>query len=193
MFPEIERTLVTRDRIARRVAELADEIASDLQHDLALDGHAMTDEGRVVIIPIMTGAMIFVADLIRELPVKLSLGLTEVSSYPGASVSSKGAKLASELPSELSGKHVIVLDDILDSGQTLSLVERLIREREPASLRTGVLLDKQTRREVDVRPDYVGFQIPDEFVVGYGLDYDGYYRNLPDIAVLSPEALKTPR
>jgi len=190
MFPEIERTLVSRERIAARVASMAREIADDLAKDLARDGHSITDEGRVVLIPIMTGAMIFVADLIRELPVKLSIELAGVSSYPGASMTSKGAKLESELPENLGGKHIVVLDDILDSGQTLALIERLIKQRAPASLRMGVLLDKQTERAVEVSPDYVGFEIPDEFVVGYGLDYDGYYRNLPEIAVLSPGALR---
>ncbi|MCA9302876.1 MAG: hypoxanthine phosphoribosyltransferase [Phycisphaerales bacterium] len=189
MFPEIQRTLVTRQQIAERIKSLALEIARDLEADLEKDGHTALDEDRVVIIPVMTGAMIFVADLIRELPMKLSLGLVAVSSYPGASVRSKGALLASEMPKNLAGKHIIVLDDILDSGQTLAMVKKLILEQGPASLRLGVMLDKQTNRAVDIEVDYVGFEIPDEFVVGYGLDYDGYYRNHPEIAVLDASAL----
>jgi len=189
MFPEIQSTLVTREQIAERIKTLAFEIARDLEAELAKDGQTALDEDRVVIIPVMTGAMIFVADLIRELPMKLSLGLVAVSSYPGASVRSKGALLASEMPKNLAGKHIIVLDDILDSGQTLAMVKELILEQEPASLRLGVMLDKQTDRTVDIKVDYVGFEIPDEFVVGYGLDYDGYYRNHPEIAVLDSSAL----
>lgn len=189
MFPEIERTLVTREQIAARVVEMAGDIARDLKADLARSGHSTLDEDRVVLVPIMTGAMIFAADLIREMPVKMSIGLVTVSSYPGQSVSSKGAKLASALPDNLAGKHVLVIDDILDSGQTLALAREVIGKQNPASLRIAVLLDKKTRRVVDVPVDYVGFEIPDEFVVGYGLDYDGYYRNHPEIAVLNTSVL----
>lgn len=189
MFPEIDRILVSRQQIADRVKEMAVEIAADLRADLAADGESVLDEGRVTIIPIMTGAMIFVADLVRELPMKLSLGLVAVSSYPGQSVTSKGAHLASELPADLEGKHILVLDDILDSGQTLATVKALIEQKNPASLRLGVMLDKKTKRTIEVKADYVGFEIPDEFVVGYGLDYNGYYRNYPEIAVLRPEAI----
>lgn len=189
MFPEIERTLVTRKQIAERVTQMAHEIARDLKADLLRDGHSALDQDRVVLIPIMTGAMIFAADLIREMPVKLAIGLVTVSSYPGQSVSSKGAQLASALPANLAGKHVLVIDDILDSGQTLALVREVVSAQNPASLRIAVLLDKKTRRVREVPVDYVGFEIPDEFVVGYGLDYDGYYRNHPEIAVLSKSVL----
>ena len=168
---------------------MASEMVVDLQADLAKDGETRHDEDRVIIIPIMTGAMIFVADLVRELPMKLSLGLVAVSSYPGESVRSKGAHLATELPDNLEGKHIIVLDDILDSGQTLALVKEMVEKQNPASIRMGVMLDKKTTRTVDVHVDYVGFEIPDEFVVGYGLDYNGYYRNYPEIAVLDQSAI----
>lgn len=189
MFPEIERTLVTREAIAARVGVMAREIARDLAADLVRDGHSALDADRVVLMPIMTGAMIFAADLIREMPVKLAIGLVTVSSYPGQSVASKGAQLASALPGNLAGKHVLVIDDILDSGQTLALVREVVGAQNPASLRIAVLLDKKTRRVREVPVDYVGFEIPDEFVVGYGLDYDGYYRNHPEIVVLSKDVL----
>ena len=189
MFPEVDRVLVSEARIRARVGELARELAADLQAELARQGQSVQDEDRVVLIPIMTGAMIFAADLIRQMPIKLSVDLIAVSSYPGRSVSSKGAQLASELPDDLAGKHVVVIDDILDSGRTLDLVSRLIREKHPASLRIAVLLDKKARRTVAVEADYVGFEIPDEFVVGYGLDFNGFYRNHPEIAVLRPDAI----
>lgn len=188
MFPEIERVLIGRGRIADRVRELAAELARDIEADLAKEGDNRLSEDRVVIIPIMTGAIIFTADLMRELPVKLSLGLVTVSSYPGQSVESKGVHLATALPENLTGKHVIIIDDILDSGRTIGTIKKLVMEQNPASVRAIVLLDKKERRVEPVEADYVGFEIPDEFVVGYGLDYDGYYRNHPDIVILKREA-----
>lgn len=189
MFFEIDRVLISRERIAARVNELAEALARDLMMELQKEGSDASGAGRVVLVPIMTGAMIFTADLIRQMPIKLSLGLVAVSSYPGESVTSKGAHLASELPRDLAGKHVVIIDDILDSGRTLALMRRAIQDQGAASVRICVLLDKQVERAEDVSPDYVGFQIPDAFVVGYGLDYNGYYRNYPEIATLKPIAL----
>ena len=139
----------------------------------------------------LTGALVLTADLIREMPMRLSLRVVAVSSYPGTSITSKGAKIEGELPKDLSGKHVLIIDDILDSGQTIGLVKELIERQKPASLRTCVLLRKPESvraRHVDV--EYVGFDIPNEFVVGYGLDFGGYYRNYPQIATLRPEAIE---
>jgi hypoxanthine phosphoribosyltransferase len=183
-FPEIERTLIGRQRIAARVRELAQRLCEDLPDEAG---------GQVVMVPVMSGAMIFASDLVREMPMKLGLGLVAVSSYPGKSLASKGAVIESELPGDLAGKHVVIVDDILDSGQTLALVRRIVGEQGPASVRACVLLRKDVPRAVDV-PDealaeYVGFDIPDEFVVGYGLDYNGYYRNYPEIATLRRDAL----
>lgn len=189
MFFEIDQVLISRERIASRVNELASMIARDLAVELRKEGGDASSAGRVVLVPILTGAMIFTADLVREMPIKLSLGLVAVSSYPGESVTSKGAHLASELPKDLRGKHVVIIDDILDSGQTLALIRKEIEGQGAASVRICVLLDKQVKRVADVRPDYVGFEIPDEFVVGYGLDHNGYYRNYPEIATLKPIAL----
>jgi len=185
MDHDVDRILIARDRIAARVRELGQQIASDLRAQAGND----VARGEIVLIPVLTGAIVFIADLIRELPVQLSLGLVAVSSYPGKSIETKGASLRSELPPDLAGRHVLIVDDILDSGSTLALIQGLIAERSPASVRTCVLLSKQVERRVEVPVDYVGFEIPNEFVIGYGLDYDGHYRNLPDIAVLKPEAL----
>ncbi|MBL8962440.1 MAG: hypoxanthine phosphoribosyltransferase [Phycisphaeraceae bacterium] len=185
MFPEIDHILVTREQIAERVRELGERIARDINSDRD------TNPGvEVVIIPILTGALVLAADLIRELPLRLSLRVVAVSSYPGASIASKGAKISGDLPCDLCGKHVLIIDDILDSGQTIGLVKELIAGQGPASLRTCVLLRKP--ESVRVRPvevEYVGFDIPNHFVVGYGLDYDGFYRNYPQIATLRPEAI----
>jgi hypoxanthine phosphoribosyltransferase len=184
MFRDIEKVLINREDIARRVHDLGAQIAADLLHDLGDDGdHA----GEVVLVSVLTGSIVFVADLIRQLPLKLSLGLVAVSSYPGTSMESKGVMMRSELPGNLTGKHVLVVDDIFDSGQTLDVLSRLILEQRPASLRRAVLLRKPGKAKVGVKLEYVGFDIPDEFVVGYGLDYDGFYRNHPDIATLKPE------
>jgi hypoxanthine phosphoribosyltransferase len=186
MFRDIEKVLITKETIAARVHALGEQIAADLQAVLG-DDHDHTNE--VVLVSVLTGSIIFVADLVRELPLKLSLGLVAVSSYPGTSMESKGVMMRSELPRNLVGKHVLVVDDILDSGQTLDVLSRLILEQKPASLRMAVLLRKPGKAKVPVPVDYVGFDIPDEFVVGYGLDYDGFYRNYPEIATLKPEAV----
>jgi hypoxanthine phosphoribosyltransferase len=188
---DVGRVLVSEQEIARRVDALATQIARDLSR--ALEEHPCVDaqgrpaEPRVVLVPVLTGAIVFVADLIRKLPLKLRLGVVAVSSYPGASVTSKGAALRSALPPDLTGTHVLVVDDILDSGQTLALLHDLISEQKPASVRTCVLLRKPGKAVVPFEADYVGFDIEDAFVVGYGLDYDGFYRNLPFVAELSPE------
>jgi hypoxanthine phosphoribosyltransferase len=184
MFPEISHILIDGDRIASRVREMGRQIASDLQSDLARSPNA--GPGQVVLVPILTGAVVFVADLIRHMPLKMRLGVVAVSSYPGRSMQSKGAAIRSEIPPDLGGKHVLIVDDILDSGRTLGLVRRLIAEQRPASLRIAVLLRKMLSgpRTEEVAVEYVGFDIPDAFVVGYGLDFDGYYRNYPQIAVI---------
>jgi hypoxanthine phosphoribosyltransferase len=186
VIQDIDHILIDEQRIAARVQELGRQIASDLQRECT--GRAGAGEPVVSIVPIMTGALVFTADLIRRLPFKLRMELLAVSSYPGKSVASKGVSLRSSLPTSLEGAHVLLVDDILDSGQTMHVVSGLIRERGAASLRTCVLLRKPGKALVDFKPDYVGFDIPDAFVVGYGLDYDGHYRNLPSIAVLKGPA-----
>ncbi len=189
MFPQLEQILIDRAKIAERVAQMGVAIGEDFASRLQAEGVDGLIEDRVVIVPIMAGAMIFTADLIRHIPLKLRLEMLAVSSYPGTATRSKGAKLASELTSDLTGKHVLIVDDILDSGRTLRLVRDLLDERGAASIRAAVLLDKQGVDRVPppdghVFAEYIGFEIPDAFVVGYGLDYDGCYRNLPDIGVL---------
>jgi hypoxanthine phosphoribosyltransferase len=181
MFPEIERVLVDEAAIAARIGQMGAQIASDIARDVERAGG-----GQVVLVPILTGSIVFAADLIRRMPLKMSLGVVAVSSYPGQSVASKGASLRGELPPDLGGKHVLVVDDVLDSGRTLGLIRGLIAQHRPASLRVAVLLRKVLpgARPVEVPVEYVGFDIPDEFVVGYGLDFDGYYRNYPCIATL---------
>ncbi len=189
MVADVENILIDRAQIAMRVHDLGRELGKDLLAELQQEG-APDDTGRIVFVPILTGALVFTADLIRELTLKLSLRVVAVSSYPGTSVESKGAMLAGELPKDLEGKHVVLVDDILDSGQTLGLIDELVRRQNPASIRICVLLRKPPEvRKREVHAHYVGFEIPSAFVVGYGLDYDGYYRNLPYIGVLKQEAI----
>lgn len=179
MQAHIDRVLIDRRAIADRVKALARRIADDVAET--------GDGGELTIVPIMTGGLIFAADLIRELPLKLRMRLITVSSYRGATTRSMGARLEGQLPEELTGAHVLVIDDILDSGRTIQLVRELIGRRRPASLRVCMFLRKRIESAMRVAVDYVGFDIDDEFVVGYGLDYDGYYRNLPDVVTLKTE------
>ncbi|MFM9996247.1 MAG: hypoxanthine phosphoribosyltransferase [Phycisphaerales bacterium] len=178
MLPRVERVLIDRDRIAARVRELGAQIVADLSRDAA-------PGEQVVLVPILTGSIVFVADLIRQMPLPLSLGVVAVSSYPGAATASQGAGIRGDVPTDLGGKHVLIVDDILDSGRTLGLMRRLIEAQRPKTLRICVLLSKpESSRKEPVKVEYVGFDIPDAFVVGYGLDFDGFYRNLPEIGVL---------
>lgn len=187
MDSRVGRILIDRERIASRVREMGRQLSADLEGELRKEGADAADHpDRVVLIPILTGAIVFTADLIREMPLRLSMRVVTVSSYPGATTTSKGAALRGAIPSDLGGRHVVVVDDILDSGHTLALVKELVLEQNPASLRICVLLEKKVKRAAEVHANYIGFEIPDEFVVGYGLDFDGYYRNLPEIGILEP-------
>lgn len=178
---DIARILLTADQIAARITDLARQIAGDLDRLGPSEG--------VVLVPVLTGSIIFVADLVRQLPLKLRIGVTTVSSYPGKSTESQGVSMVGDLPPGLAGRHVLVVDDVLDSGRTLGALRATIAAQGPATLRTCVLLRKQVPSALATPCDYVGFDIPDVFVVGYGLDYDDHYRNLPYVGVLRPEAM----
>lgn len=181
---DIAEILVSADAIAARVRELADAICRDYPASIP---SGERDSRGLVIVPVLTGAFMFLADLVRHLPQRIRIEVVAVSSYPGAHIVSKGAALVGVLPDDLEGCDVLILDDILDSGQTLGLLQDEIARRSPRSLRTCVLLRKRCQRLRVVDVDYVGFEIPDAFVVGYGLDYDGFFRNLPFVAVLRLE------
>lgn len=177
MEGDIDRILIPQEEVARRVREMAGQIAACYPDE---------DTG-LVLVPILAGSIIFLADLIRHLPMKMKLGMMTVSSYSGAVTASKDASLTRDLNIDITDQHVLVIDDILDTGKTLRLVGQRLRERQPRTLRTAVLLRKPSKAPSDVMADFVGFEIADEFVVGYGLDYDGHYRNYPHIAVLKPD------
>jgi len=187
MHGDIDRILIPQDRIAARIRELAAQITRD---------HVGADnEGEVTIVPILTGAMIFCGDLIRQIPIPMQIGLLTVSSYPGSSIRTQGSTVISQQLGDLTGRHVLLVDDILDSGGTIRLVSQLLREKGAATVRTCVLLHKDRPESRDIPAEYIGFEIPDEFVVGYGLDFNNYYRNLPDIVTLKREVIErgTPR
>lgn len=178
---DIDRILISREQIARRISELGEQIAHDLD--------ALGPGAEIVLIPILTGSIIFVADLIRELPQKVRLDVVTVSSYPGRATTTHGATLSGILPEDVAGKHVLIVDDILDSGKTIRLMREELMKRNPLSVRACVLLRKQIESAMNTPCEYVGFDIPDEFVVGYGLDYDHYYRNLPEVGCLRRDVL----
>jgi hypoxanthine phosphoribosyltransferase len=178
---DLDQVLIDRDRIAHRVAELADEISHDLRD--------VTDHDEIVLVSILTGSIIFLADLIRRLPQKLRIEVVAVESYPGRATTSQGAKITGGLAGNIEGKHVLIVDDILDSGGTIRLIRDELRQRRPKSVRSCVLLRKQRPSALETPCEYIGFDIPDVFVVGYGLDYNNYYRNLPDIGTLKEAAL----
>jgi hypoxanthine phosphoribosyltransferase len=172
------RVLISQQALSKRVLELGQEIRG---------GYDRNENFELVIVAIMTGAMVFLSDLIRAMPIPLRLAIMMVSNYPGESISSKGVKVIYDLKEDVEGKDILIVDDIIDTGETLVVVDKLLRNRGAKSVRSCVLLDKMIGREKSIRPDFVGFTIPNEFVVGYGMDYDNLYRNLPYIAVLEKE------
>jgi hypoxanthine phosphoribosyltransferase len=158
------------------VAELGRQIAADYR------------DRPVTIVGVLTGSLIFLADLVRHLDLPLRIGLLQASSYRGATTTRGRLQVSPELLPDLRSRHVLLLDDILDTGHTLSQLVEHVATLEPASLKVAVLLRKQGRQLVRFEPDYCGFTIPDHFVVGYGLDYNDEYRNLPYLAVLDEAA-----
>lgn len=181
IYGDIARVAVSRRRIARRIGQLADQIAR------TYDGQEVT------ILAVLTGSFIFLADLVRHLPMLMRLDVVGVSSYPGASTRSKGPRFTLPVSQSLRGKNVLIVDDILDTGQTLQALTKVIRSMRPASIRTCVLLRKKFKAadkhaKGQIAADFVGFNIGEEFVVGYGLDYNHCYRNLPEICVMRRHA-----
>lgn len=174
LYGDLTKILVTREEIAEAVKKLGAQITKDYQ-------------GRdLMIIGILKGAVVFYSDLIREIDLPLRTDFMAVSSYGSATKSSGVVQLRKDLDRPVEGMDVLIVEDIVDSGMTLSYLKRVFADRGAASVRIATLLDKPARRRVDLKADYFCFEIPDEFVVGYGLDYDEKYRNLPDIGVLHP-------
>jgi hypoxanthine phosphoribosyltransferase len=166
-----QRILLSSGEIERRVRELAAQIRKDIPDDLHL-------------VAVLKGAFVFLADLVRSIPGEVSLDFVALSSYAATTVSSGEVRLLKDLDTPLEGRNVVIVEDIVDTGRTLQYLQTILQARRPATLRTACLLTKPSRREVGVQVDYIGFSIPDHFVVGYGLDYSGQFRNLPHISVV---------
>ena len=171
---DIERVLFSEEELDRRVSEIAAEINRDYAGK------------EPMLISVLRGSFVFMADLIRKIEVPCTVDFMAVSSYGRGTTSSGQVQITKDLSDDIEGKDIIVVEDILDSGNTLSYLLQLLQARKPASMKLCTLLDKPDRRVKEVHVDYTGFTIPDEFVVGYGLDYAEKYRNLPYIGILKP-------
>lgn len=173
---DVDKILISEDRLQQRIRDLARMI-----------NHTYTDEHRPLLVCILKGAFVFLADLTRQLTMRHEVDFMETSSYGARTESTGVVRILLDLERNIEGRHVLIVEDIVDSGRTLDYVTRNLETRGPASLRVCTLLNKPSRRVIDVELDFVGFEIPDEFVVGYGLDFDEEYRNLPFIGVLKEE------
>ena len=172
---DIQEILFSEEQLASRVNEIARQITQDYQGK------------EIVLISVLRGSFVFMADLCRRIDLPCTVDFMAVSSYGSGTSSTGQVQITKDLSSDIAGKHIIVVEDILDSGKTLFYLREILQKRNPASIRIATLLNKPARREADIVPDYSCFEVPDEFVVGYGLDYAEKYRNLPYIGVLKPE------
>ncbi|MCI9264682.1 MAG: hypoxanthine phosphoribosyltransferase [Oscillospiraceae bacterium] len=175
MRDDIDHILIGEEALQQRIAELGEQISKDYAGKCPL------------LVSVLRGSFIFMADLTRHIQPFCQVDFMAVSSYGAGTVSSGQVNIVKDLTDSIEGKDIIVIEDILDSGNTLSYLFQLLKARNPASLKLCTLLDKPSRRTKPIQADYVGFTVPDEFVVGYGLDYDELYRNLPYIGVLKPQ------
>jgi len=171
---DVERVLLTAEELTRRITEMGEQITADY------------DGKEILMIGVLRGAVIFMADLARAIKVPVAIDFMAVSSYVGTN-SSGVVRILKDLDENIAGKHVLVVEDIIDSGLTLNYLMDNLKSRQPASIQLCTLLNKPERRKVEVDINYNGFDVPDLFVVGYGLDYDEKYRNLPFIGILKPE------
>lgn len=175
MTNDILKVLITKEQIDARVRELGQELTEKYRDEEPL------------FIGILKGSFIFMADLIRNVDIKCSMDFMAVSSYGNGTTSSGAVKINKDLNEDITGRHIVIVEDILDSGVTLNYLCGYLKNRKPASITLVTLLDKPARRKSPVQAEFVGFQVPDEFVVGYGLDFAEKYRNLPFVGVLKPE------
>lgn len=174
----IEKVLLTEEEIKKRVKELAEEIEKDFP------------QGDLILIGVLKGSVIFVSDLMRALNLKVTMDFMAVSSYGMSSETSGIVRILKDLDFDIEGKDVIIVEDIIDTGTTLKYLYEYLKARHPRTLKICCLLDKPERRKVDIEGDYVGYKIPDAFVVGYGLDYAEMFRNLPYIGILKEDIYK---
>ena len=172
MFNDVEKVLLSEEEIAAKINELGKQISEDYK------------DKNLLLISVLKGSVVFMADLMRAITIDCKIDFMAVSSYGSGTQSSGSVKIIKDLDINLEGYDLLVVEDILDSGNTLSQLKKILLDRHPKSFKICTFLDKPDRRVVDLYADYKGFTIPDEFVVGYGLDYDEKYRNLPCLGVL---------
>ena len=175
MLQDIERILISEEELQARIAEMGKELAADYQ------------DKEPIFIGVLKGVVNFFKDMVTATPIRCQYDFMATSSYGSGTSSSGNVQLLKDVSTDIKGRHVVILEDILDSGMTLKFVKERLESMGPASLKICTLLDKPERRKVDIKADYIGFTVPNAFVVGYGLDYDEFYRNLPFIGVLKPE------
>ncbi len=177
MNNDIERVLYSEEEIQTRIGEMAKQIEKDYA------------DKRPMVISVLTGAILFTVDLLEKADIYTTLDFIDVSSYFGAAESSGRVELVRDLKSDVKGKDILICEDIIDSGRTLQYLVDLLKKRGAKSIKVATMLDKPAGRDKDVtvEADYAGFLVPNEFLVGYGLDYDGYYRNLPYVGILKKE------
>jgi hypoxanthine phosphoribosyltransferase len=175
-MPEAGRVLVTSEEIEEKVREMGERITEDYRRE------------NLLLVGILRGAVVFLSDLMRHLKLPCEIDFMEVSSYGTDTTSSGVVRILKDLEEDITGRHVLIVEDIIDTGLTLSYLRRSLLARKPASLEICALLSKPSRRQIDLVVKYVGFEVPEEFVVGYGIDFAGAYRNLPDIYALDSEA-----
>lgn len=175
MKNDIAKILISEQELAEKVNEIGAQISKDY-------------EGKnLMMVSVLKGSVVFMADLMRAITINASIDFMSVSSYGSGTKTSGVVRIIKDLEDDLTGRDILIVEDILDSGMTLSYLSKHIMAKGASSIKIATLLDKPERRKVDVYPDYKGFVVPDEFVVGYGLDYDEKYRNLPYVGVLKPE------
>jgi hypoxanthine phosphoribosyltransferase len=175
MMPDVKEVLITSQEIDDKVREIGARITEDYRGEKPL------------LIGILRGAVVIMSDLMRNIDLQCELDFMDISSYGTGTSSSGVVRILKDLEEDITDRHVLIVEDIIDTGLTLSYLLRSLQARKPASLEICALLSKPSRRRADLDVRYLGFEVPDEFVVGYGLDYAGAYRNLPDICVLKPE------
>jgi hypoxanthine phosphoribosyltransferase len=175
LMPDVKEVLITSDEIQEKVRELGERITEDYRGE------------RPLLVGVLRGAVIVLGDLMRNIDLPCEIDFMDISSYGTGTSSSGVVRILKDLEEDITDRHVLVVEDIVDTGLTLSYLRRSLLARRPASLEICALLTKPTRRRVELDVKYLGFEVPDEFVVGYGLDYAGAYRNLPDICILRPE------
>ncbi|TCP57680.1 hypoxanthine phosphoribosyltransferase [Tumebacillus sp. BK434] len=179
MHTDVQEILFTEEEVSAKVRELGEQITRDYQgQDL-------------LVIGILKGAAMFMGDLVKRIDMVVEMDFMAVSSYGKSSESSGVVRIIKDLDKSIEGRHVLIVEDIIDTGLTLHYLKNLLEQRSAASVKVAALLDKPERRQVEIAPDYLGFSVPDHFIIGYGLDYAERYRNLPYVGVLKPEVYQS--